>query len=126
MSAAGPSSKPTKPRRKAGGPGKKGKVFVEDKADLLSLMSSITTTQDALSSSRVAKARQVSDIAEEARKTKKSEGSLKKRAEKERALEEAKAKLVEKQREKRRKKNAAAKGEDAEDVKPAKKRVGFA
>ncbi|KGB78362.1 hypothetical protein CNBG_3924 [Cryptococcus deuterogattii R265] len=106
---------------KAGGTGKKGKVFVEDKKDLLSLMSSITSNKDSVRAEKVAKAKAHIEKGD-GRTEKKNDGSLRKRQEKQKALEAAKAKLVEKQREKKRRRQ----GKEVVEEKPAKKRVGFA
>ncbi|BGP14109.1 hypothetical protein JCM10213_002406 [Rhodosporidiobolus nylandii] len=54
-SAAGALGK--KPGRKAGGTGKKGKVFVEEKNDLLSLVASITGATEAKNKAKLNKAK---------------------------------------------------------------------
>ncbi|KAK8861639.1 hypothetical protein IAR55_002462 [Kwoniella newhampshirensis] len=119
-----------KGRRKAGGPGKKGKVFVEDKSSLLSLMSQITKSKETIVQSKVAKTR-ASLTDAEAVETKKGKhaglGNEKKRVEREKAINQAKAALLEKAREKRRRKQQAASGQAFDKTdKPVKKRVGFA
>ncbi|WWD16445.1 hypothetical protein CI109_100871 [Kwoniella shandongensis] len=132
-SANGSTSKlsSTKGKRgKAGGPGKKGKVFVEDKSSLLSLMSEITKSKESLVRSKVTKTRAALSEFEsiEAKKGKNAGlGNEKKRVEREKALNQAKAALLEKAKEKRKRKQAAsAPQSDDQPDKPFKKRVGFA
>ncbi|WVQ74714.1 hypothetical protein IAR50_004318 [Cryptococcus sp. DSM 104548] len=120
-------------RRKAGGTGKKGKVFVEDKKDLLSLISSISGEAEALSTSRISKIKDVQqekavqqfkknqDAGAAAGKT--LSGAERKKRARARELKEAKAKVLEKEKAKKQRK--AGKGTPA-DGKPAKKSVGFA
>ncbi|WVQ65036.1 uncharacterized protein L199_003206 [Kwoniella botswanensis] len=131
-----PTAGPSNPKqsgerkRKAGGNGKKGKVFVEDKKDLLCLMSSITSNKDAQAESKVSKRKaaieeSAQSLSEE--KNKKSKKSL----EKEIALERAKAALVEKQRLKKNRKSTSTtstkdKSAQLSTDQPKKKKVGFA
>ncbi|GFZ42477.1 hypothetical protein JCM24511_00192 [Saitozyma sp. JCM 24511] len=141
--AGGPS------RRKAGGAGKKGKVFLEDKSGLLSLMSSITSSKEAIAESRVSKLKakgvgaggesQGSDGLDGAKSKsagrsvppggeKKKKSGDKKKEERAKALSETKQKILERAREKK----AAKKGKSAAqpssqgtlDAQPKKKRVG--
>ncbi|WRT65764.1 uncharacterized protein IL334_002713 [Kwoniella shivajii] len=111
-------------KRKAGGNGKKGKVFVEDKKDLLSLMSSITSSKDKVAESKVAKRKAVVDETAPVNSDDKNKKS-KKGLQKEKALEEAKASVLEKQRLKKKRKSTSNKPASTPD-KPVKKRVGFA
>ncbi|WVR03771.1 hypothetical protein IAU60_000766 [Kwoniella sp. DSM 27419] len=129
---AGPSSAPLKKEKgrkgKAGGPGKKGKVFVEGKADLLSLISGITSSKDAETESKVAKRRAVMDSQESADSQDKAKKS-KKASERDKALASAKAALKEKERLKKKRKEAVKNGagvNGAEAEAKPKKRVGFA
>ncbi|KAK4690086.1 hypothetical protein P7C73_g13, partial [Tremellales sp. Uapishka_1] len=106
---------------KAGGPGKKGKVFMEDKTSLLSLVNSMTSQKDQMIKERIDKAKPRTPAEPTHKEPSASERKKKERA---RALREAKKALVEKAKAKKR----ASKG--GIDVVPAgeepKKRVGFA
>ncbi|WWC87951.1 uncharacterized protein L201_002851 [Kwoniella dendrophila CBS 6074] len=130
---AGPSQTKTKTsnerKRKAGGNGKKGKVFVEDKKDLLSLMSSITSSKDTIAKSKVDKRKAAIDESIQTSSEDKNKKS-KKSIEKEKALERAKATLIEKQKlKKERKSSSTTKSKNTSDQStdlPKKKKVGFA
>ncbi|WVW80230.1 hypothetical protein I302_102208 [Kwoniella bestiolae CBS 10118] len=127
---AGPSNQkqPAERKRKAGGSGKKGKVFVEDKKDLLSLMSSITSSKDAMAESKITKRKAALEESETSVAEEKSRKS-RKSVEKEEALERAKASLLEKQRLKKSKKsssNASGQKQTGSADQPKKKKVGFA
>ncbi|WWC68536.1 uncharacterized protein I206_102465 [Kwoniella pini CBS 10737] len=115
-------------KRKAGGNGKKGKVFVEDKKDLLSLMSSITSSKDNIAEKKISKRKAILNEENQLITEGKKEKS-KKTIEKEAALERAKTTLIEKQRLKKIKKSSSSaildKNEPSIDI-PKKKKVGFA
>ncbi|ODN86592.1 hypothetical protein L198_07287 [Cryptococcus wingfieldii CBS 7118] len=120
-------------RRRAGGPGKKGKVFVEDKKDLLSLISSISGEAEALSTSRISKVKDVQqekavqqfkrnqDVGAAGGKT--LSGAERKKRARAKELKEAKTKVLEKEK---AKKDRKAGKQTPADGKPAKKSVGFA
>ncbi|WVQ93485.1 hypothetical protein IAU59_000559 [Kwoniella sp. CBS 9459] len=146
--SAGPSSQAPVPRQKgrkgkAGGNGKKGKVFVEGKADLLSLISDITSSKDSEAQQKVDKRKNAIESHTQSRSEARADDKGKKSRkaeERDKALESAKSALLEKQRLKKTRKTASkvATGSESstksrvsggaveEGGKPAKKRVLFA
>ncbi|ORY20573.1 hypothetical protein BCR39DRAFT_555213 [Naematelia encephala] len=144
-SDSGPSSAPhtkaIKKRGHAGGVGKKGKVFLEDKAGLLSLVESVTSSQDTARESKLEKTRVVTAKYEDQDKDKervKGDLGKKKRIEKEKALSKAKAEIIQQSRDKKRRRKATSVrspldaiprktglGDHEVSIK-RKKRVGFA
>ncbi|WVN90708.1 uncharacterized protein L203_105950 [Cryptococcus depauperatus CBS 7841] len=107
-------------KRIAGGTGKKGKVFVEDKKDLLSLMSAITSSKETAQRDKITRAKKLAEGIQ-GKKGDRNEGTMRERMKKERELEAAKAKLLDKQKAKRRKKQGREVVEGT-----TQKRVGFA
>ncbi|WVF65851.1 hypothetical protein IAT40_000588 [Kwoniella sp. CBS 6097] len=121
---------------KAGGNGKKGKVFVEGKADLLSLISDITSTKDSAAQQKVDKRKNAIESQTEGKVDDGKGKKSRKAEEREKALESAKSALLEKQRLKKKRKGSSkttstsgSKGNSTEGEEggvPAKKRVLFA
>ncbi|EIW66508.1 hypothetical protein TREMEDRAFT_65375 [Tremella mesenterica DSM 1558] len=77
-------------KRRSGGPGKKGKVFLEDRAGLLSLIDKVTNTQDEKTENKLSRVKNVVHGEEEEastlRKEKGKEDKEKRKVEKEMAL----------------------------------------
>ncbi|RSH77678.1 uncharacterized protein EHS24_003242 [Apiotrichum porosum] len=116
---AGPS-KTKRNRRKP--KGKKGKVFLEDKAGLLSLLDNVTASKDAVIAAKQEKERGRVAAAEKRDDAKKPNRKAQDRA---KALTAAKNAIHAKDIEKRRRRKGKT-TEVAEPAKKEKKRVGFA
>ncbi|KAL7424728.1 hypothetical protein Q5752_000412 [Cryptotrichosporon argae] len=108
-------------KKKAGGSGKKGKVFLEDKAGLMHLIDAVTAPKDSAAAAKIGRNRARADAVYAAERDGKGKVS-KKAADRGKALDRAKEAIREKEKERRRKKKG---GPDADEAKP-KKRVGFA
>nr|ODN92380.1 hypothetical protein L203_00656 [Cryptococcus depauperatus CBS 7841] len=72
-------------KRIAGGTGKKGKVFVEDKKDLLSLMSAITSSKETAQRDKITRAKKLAEGIQ-GKKGDRNEGTMRERMKKEREL----------------------------------------